>query len=212
MVKTPETIGDISLDEPGRSGPCLSYFPKRRVASLSRAETMRTAGELRLIVGLKEQAHYFTDQLIRPGRHTEWTGFPIAFRDVDTTYWAESVALVAQLINDLVDLAQRHPVYGFPGDPGRHRPLVGVDAPVGQQVQLRVEQLPVQLITRQATPPALTEDTQHRLGVLHFACLLVFGIRSPGPLRPASGSPGLLGGARLPRLLRGLRHPRARAP
>ena len=49
----------------------------------------------------------------------------------------------------------------------------GVDAAVGQQVQLRVEQLPVKLIQRQSLPAALTEDTQYRFGVLHFAYLSV---------------------------------------
>jgi hypothetical protein len=42
-------------------------------------------------------------------------------------------------------------------------------------VQLRVEHLPVQLIARQAAPAAITEDTKHRFGVLHFAYLSAFG-------------------------------------
>jgi hypothetical protein len=35
--------------------------------------------------------------------------------------------------------------------------VLGVDAPVGQQIQLRVEQLSIQLIARQASPAAFTE-------------------------------------------------------
>ena len=61
--------------------------------------------------------------------------------------------------------------HGFRCDPGRHRAVVGVDAPVGQQIQLRVEQLPIQLIQRQATPASLAQDIQHRSGVLHYAYL-----------------------------------------
>jgi hypothetical protein len=38
--------------------------------------------------------------------------------------------------------------------------MVGVQPPVGQQVQMRVEQLPVQFLARQATPAALTQDIQ----------------------------------------------------
>src|SRR5690348_15415001 len=49
--------------------------------------------------------------------------------------------------------------------------MVGVDAPVGQQVQPDVIHLPVQFLARQAFPAALAEDTQHRFGVLHFAYL-----------------------------------------
>jgi hypothetical protein len=32
----------------------------------------------------------------------------------------------------------------------------------GQQIQVRVEQLPIKLVARQATPSALTQDTQYR--------------------------------------------------
>jgi hypothetical protein len=49
--------------------------------------------------------------------------------------------------------------------------LVGVDPPVGHQIQLRVEQMPIQFLARQATPAAFTQDTQHRFGTLHFAYL-----------------------------------------
>jgi hypothetical protein len=49
----------------------------------------------------------------------------------------------------------------------RRRALIGIGAPVGQQTPLPVEQLPVQLLTRQATPAALTQDIQHRFGALH---------------------------------------------
>src|ERR1035437_8288433 len=44
-----------------------------------------------------------------------------------------------------------------PVGPGRHRSLVGVDVPVGQQVQFPAEHLPVQLRERQAPPAALAE-------------------------------------------------------
>ncbi len=80
---------------------------------------------------------------------------------------------MAQRINDAPDLGQRHAVRGLPAGPGRHRPVVGVDAPMGHQEKVRVEQLPVQFLTRQAAPAALTQDTQHRFGVLHFTCLPV---------------------------------------
>src|SRR5439155_20975931 len=90
----------------------------------------------------------------------------------------------------------------------------GVDAPVGQQIQVRVEQLPVQPLHRQATPAAITQDIQHCSGVLHYAYLPVTrDVSSPGPLRPAGGFPALLGEALLSRLLWGLRHlPGSRPP
>jgi hypothetical protein len=65
----------------------------------------------------------------------------------------------------------RHAVRGLPGDPGRHRTGVGVDAPVSQQIQLRVEQLPIQSFDRQSFLTAPSDDVQHRLGALHYAYL-----------------------------------------
>ena len=38
---------------------------------------------------------------------------------------------------------------------------------------MRIEQLPVQPLTRQAAPAALTQDIQHRFGALHYAYLPV---------------------------------------
>src|SRR3978361_2321967 len=68
--------------------------------------------------------------------------------------------------------------------PGRHRPLVGVDVPVGQQVQFLVGQLPVQLRARQALPAAFAENAQHHFGWLHCASLMVVNRLSPVPLHP----------------------------
>jgi len=80
---------------------------------------------------------------------------------------------VAHRLDDLVDLRLGHAVCGFCAGARRHRALVGVDPPVGQQVQLFVEQLPVHLVTWQAFPAALAEDSKYRFGVLHYAYLTV---------------------------------------
>jgi hypothetical protein len=40
-------------------------------------------------------------------------------------------------------------------------------------ITLLVEQLPVQLVTWQALPAALAEDSKYRFGVLHYAYLTV---------------------------------------
>ena len=47
--------------------------------------------------------------------------------------------------------------------------MVGIQTPIGHEIQLRIEQLPIQLITRQVAPAAFTQDFQHRFGVLHYA-------------------------------------------
>jgi hypothetical protein len=95
---------------------------------------------------------------------------------------------VAHRIDDAINLSLRHAIHGFLGDPGCHRFLVGVDAPVGQQIQLRVEHLSIQLVTRQTTPAAFAEDTQYRFSALHYAYLLVVDVSGhlfPFALRPA---------------------------
>jgi hypothetical protein len=76
---------------------------------------------------------------------------------------------VTQRINDPPDLGQRHAVRGLPAGPGGHRAVVGVDPPPGHQEQRRVEQLPVQLIARQAPPAARTQDIHDYFGALHYA-------------------------------------------
>src|SRR5664279_3492655 len=135
--------------------------------------SMGTGGEERLVVGLKKQAHHLADQFVRPTRQPQRARPPMRFGDRHPPDGQEPIALVAHRIDDAFDLAHGHAVHGFPCDPGRHRTLVGVDPPVGQQIQLRVEQLPIQLPTRQMPPAAVTQDTQHRFGVLHFAYLPV---------------------------------------
>src|SRR2546423_4060988 len=142
-------------------------------------------GELWLVVRFKEQAYHFADQLVRPGRQAERPHLPVLFRDIGPPDGLEPVALVAQRIDDAPDLASRHAVRGLPIGPRRHRALVGVDAAVGQQIQLRVEHIPVETFKRQATPSAFTKDTQYRFGFLHYAYLLGWmSIQLPGPLRP----------------------------
>ena len=46
---------------------------------------------------------------------------------------------------------------------------------------MRIEQLPIEFVTRQAMPPALTEDIQYRFGALHYAYPTVFDIRHLAP-------------------------------
>src|SRR5664279_817810 len=151
-------------------------------------EPMGESGERWSVVRLEQQTHYLTDDLVDPGRHAQRTPGPVLFRDVHASCRGETVTLVAHRIDDAFDFARGHAIHCLLCDPGRHRALVRVDAPVGQQIQLRVEQLSIQFLTRQATPAAFTQDTQHRFGALHFAYLLVPRCPitcAPSPLRTA---------------------------
>src|SRR6266581_4464772 len=105
MVERPETISDISLDKPGRPCPCVSY--------------------------LQQEADYFTDELVRPGRQAERSRFPILLGNMDPPDGLESVAFVAQRIDDASDLRFGHSVCGLSVDSGCHGSLIGVQTPVG---------------------------------------------------------------------------------
>jgi hypothetical protein len=185
VVKRPEAVSDIPLDEPGRSGPGVGHLPQRGVTASAWPEPVGPVGEDRFVVGLQQQAHHFTDQLVRPGRQTQRSCLPVLLRDERPPYWTKPIALETHCFDDAIDLAQRHAVHGLPCAPDRHRPLVGVDAAVGQQIQLRVEHLSIQSFKRPAAPAALTQDIKHRFGVLHCAYLPVPRMsESPGLLRP----------------------------
>src|SRR5712691_2689761 len=124
MVKTPETVRDITFDKPGCPGPRFRHLAQRGVAATSATETVRTAGELRLVIRLQQEPDHLANQLIRPGRHSEGPFLPVFLRDADPPHGLEPVALVAHRINDAADLAPRHAVRGFPVRPGCHRTLV----------------------------------------------------------------------------------------
>ena len=93
-----------------------------------------------------------------------------------------------------LDRAQPHAVEGLPVDPGRHRALVGVNPTVGEQIQLRVEQLPIQPSSGRPRLPRSrrTSSTVSALCITHTSRLL--GSASPGPLRPVDGFPVPLAG------------------
>ena len=103
-----------------------------------------------LVVCLQEEAYYFTDKFVRPGRQSQRSLLPVLLGNVGPPDGLEPKTLVAQRIDDAFDLAQGHAVDGLAVRAGRHRTLVGVQTPVGEQIQLRVEQLPIQSFQRQA--------------------------------------------------------------
>ena len=71
MVEAPETVSKVTLDEPARPGPGVGHLPQRGVAAPAGAKTVGAVGERRLVLRLKEQAHHFGDELVRPGRQAQ---------------------------------------------------------------------------------------------------------------------------------------------
>ena len=73
MIKAPEAVGDVCLDEPGRSRPGVGNLPQRGVAAPAGTIPVGAVRKLRLVERLQQQAYHLADQLIRPRWQTQWT-------------------------------------------------------------------------------------------------------------------------------------------
>ena len=182
-IEPVKTLGDVALDKPARPGPGFRHLAQGGVAAPAGPVTVGVIGELRLVVRLQQQADHFAEQLVRPRRQTQRPLFPVLLGNVASPDGPKPVALVTHRVDDALDLGRRHAVRGFRVGSGRHRSFVGVDASVGQQIQLRVEQLSIDPFQRQTVPAAFTEDIQDRFGVLHYAYLAV--LRCPATCAPS---------------------------
>ncbi len=173
MVEPIETLGDVSLDEPRHTSPRLRYFRKGRVTAPSRPEAVRAVGELRLVIRFQKGADHFLQQLVRPRRQTQRSASSgCSFLvDVHTPDRGPPIALVPQRIDDRLNLLQAHAVHGLLVGARCHSTGVAVDLPVGTQVQLRIEQVPVQSLQWQSILAAFVDDLHQGFGSLHYAYL-----------------------------------------
>ena len=198
MVDVVKTAFDISLDEPLRALPVLGDVLQGGVTAQSGPETVGVAAELRLVVGFQQAAHDFLQQFVGPRGHAEGTHLAVGFRDEDPSDRGPSVAFMANVVDERLDFRQGHPVHSFLRGPFRECTGVSVDPSVRSQVEVRVEELSIEILQVQTSSASFSDDGQRRFGVSHLAYLPTWAIHLPDPLRPVSGSPGL-------RLLRGLR-------
>src|SRR6266516_746504 len=120
------------------------------MASAARAEPVGAVGELRLVVRLQDQAQHFLQQLVRPRRQPQRTLLGRSFLlDVGAPYRGPPITLLPERIDNRLDLA------------------------VGKQVQVPVEQAPVDPFQRQSSFAAFTNDLQYGCGISHLAYLTV---------------------------------------
>ncbi len=198
MVQRIETSRDVAFHEPLRANPAVIDLVQRSMTTPGRAKAMRGRAELRLVIGLQDEAHCFLQQLVRPSRETEWTLLHRAFLlNVDAPYRQPSVCLMTQGVNDPADFCQRHPVDGFRRNTRCHRTSVTGDFTVGKQEELRVEQLSIDVLQRQSSPAAVVDDSQDGFGVSHLAYLSVrvSGHLPPFPMWTAFPSSEYYGGS-----------------
>src|SRR6266487_4133468 len=143
MRERVETFGDVALDEPDGSHPVVVDFPQCRMTSSSWSEPMGMRAELRLKVGVKNEAHDFLQQFIRPGLNAKRAFPTILFGNVDAPGRTPSVSFVLQCLDDVVDFVPGHAICGFLGCPFGHGPMVAINLPIGYEVEVWVVQEPI---------------------------------------------------------------------
>ena len=185
MVQGPETVGDIALNEPHRSAPLTLDLLQGGVAPATWAEPVGMAGELRLVIRLQQGADHFLQQLIRPCRQPQRTLLRrVLLVDIGAPHRGPPIALMSQRLDDRLDLPQAHAVRGLRAGAWCHSAVVAVDLPVSTQIQLRIEQVPVQSLQWQSSLTAFVDDLHQGFGCLHYAYLMVPIRSSPVPLHP----------------------------
>src|SRR5436190_15903730 len=148
MVELIEALLDVSLQKPVGSFPSLFNLAEGRVTSPVWAEPMRRFTELRLVVRLKQASHDFLKQFVREARQTEWSHFPLFLRHIRPSNGCPTIASVTKIVDDLLDFGERHGISGFWCRSRSHRAVVGVDASVSSQVEIRIVELPIEVIYR----------------------------------------------------------------
>ena len=153
-----------------RPAPLVVDLLQGGVTPAAWTEPVGAVGELRLIIRFQEGADHFLQQLIRPRRQTQRAllrrVLPV---DIGAPDRGPPIALIPQRIDDRLNLLQAHAVHRFLIDAGRHGTVVAVDLPVSTQVQLRIEQVPVQPLQWQSSLAAFVDDLQQGFGSLHYA-------------------------------------------
>src|SRR5260370_23401617 len=146
MVELIKALSNISLQKPPRSFPGLPDFTEGCMTSPIRTEPVRAGAHLRFIVCLQDESHDFLEEFIRPGRQAQRAKFAIPFWDENPLYWCPSVAFIAQIINDRLNFLDGHSVYCLFGTSWRHGSIIGIQTPIGPQIQIWIVQLSIDVL------------------------------------------------------------------
>src|SRR5260221_44636 len=114
---------------------------------------MGMGAELRLKVGVENEAHYFLQQFIRPGLNTKWAFPPILFRDVDTPGRAPLIPLVSHCVDDGSNFLPGHAICGFLSCSFSHSSMVPVNLPIGLLQWDRFPSLPEESVPLVCSTP-----------------------------------------------------------
>src|SRR5438552_54277 len=114
--------------------------------------------ELDIKVGIQNHPHDFSDELIRPCGDTKWTFLPVFLGNPDSSCWFPVIPLMAKGLDNGIDFLQAHFIRCLLGDCARHCAVVAVDASIGFQIHLSIEQLSINTLYRQTAFASFTEN------------------------------------------------------
>src|SRR3954451_22471782 len=157
MVNVIEASFDISFDKPLRAVPSMLDLGQGRMATVLGAETVRVLAKLRFVVCFQDGTHDFLQQFVGPDGNAEWSHLPIGLGNILPPLRRPSVSFMTYSVDDRRDLSLGHTVRGFCGHSSGHRTGVSKETPVRPQVQIRVEELSIDLLQWQP-PAAPTSD------------------------------------------------------
>ena len=127
MVKSVETLADISFYEPGCASPRVVNFQQSSMTSVFWTKTMGMVRELRLVIGIQDRPNDLLEQLIGPCWKSERALFHRAFLlNVHAPHRRPSKALMTQRVNGCLDFRLGHSVRSFVCCTGCHStPIAG---------------------------------------------------------------------------------------
>ena len=113
--------------------------------------------------------------------------FPLVLGNVHPSHRRPAISLIAQFSMSLSIFARDMPSTVSVVVPGVMAPCIAVQTAISAQVQIRVEQLPIDILQRQSSLASFSDDIQNGFGVSHLAYLssLCRVTCSPSPLRQA---------------------------
>src|SRR2546421_10743136 len=77
---------------------------------------------------------------------------------------------MAKIVNDPVNLCERHGISGFRCRAWSHCAIVGVDASVGSEVEVWVVELPIEVIYWNSSFASIMKHTKYFCGCSHITC------------------------------------------
>jgi len=171
VVDVVEAPFDISLDEPLRALPGPGDVLQCGVTSQAGSKSVGVDAELRLEVGLQDGAHHLLQQLVAPRRDAERPHLPVGLGDEDASDRGPSIAFMANLFDERLDLLRGHPVHGIVRHPPGEGSGVSRDPTVSLQVEIRVVEPSIDVLQVESVPASFVDDGQRRFGISHVANL-----------------------------------------